>query len=140
MLVVPPELNTSGIEPPVENVNVPVWPLRSGRTPKVMAIVGAVPSGHVGVTSMANSPGVGMLVLVDDVDEVLVELVDDVVDDELVVVVAPAVVVGAAVVVVVPPLGGGHSSADGSGWPVSSAMTTERPWASLKKAPMTMLG
>ena len=46
-------------------------------------------------------------------------------------------VVGAAVVVVVPGFGGGQSSrVGGSGWPTSSAMIRERPWASLNSTPI----
>ena len=100
MSVVPPELNTSGIEPPVEKLSVPVWPLRSGRTPKVIAISGAVPSGQVGVTSIAKGVGCGIEV---EVDEVVVgaRVVVVVVPGSVVVVVEAAVVVGATVVVVV---------------------------------------
>ena len=59
-----PATKVSGIEPPVLNVSVPIWPLRSGRLPKVMAIVGTVPSGHSGSTSIANSLVVGNVVVV----------------------------------------------------------------------------
>ena len=46
-------------------------------------------------------------------------------------------VVELVVVVVPPPFRGGQSSGEGSGWPTSKAMTTERPCASLKKTPMS---
>jgi hypothetical protein len=130
---VSPERNSSAIDPPVENVSVPIWPWRSGRTPNVMAIVGSVPSGHSGSTSMANRPGVGRVVVV-----LLVVVVPgpvvvgpvDVVVEPGVVVVGPVVDVGAVVVVVVGGLG--HSLTSGSGCPMSKAMTTERPWRSWK--------
>ena len=110
----------SGTDPPVENVRVPVCPSRSGRLPNVIAIVGAVPSGHTGSTSMANRPAVGRVVVGATVVVVGLTVV---------------VVVGAAVVVVVPGFGGGQSPGDGSGWPTSSAMISERPWASLNSTP-----
>jgi hypothetical protein len=123
---------------------------------KVMTIVGtstmqtvvAPPNWNVGgrVVVVVGDEVVGGS---DDVGGVIV--VDVEVDDggsELVVVVAADVdVLGRVVVVlgdvdvvtpvvVVDGVGCGQSSGDGSGWPVSKAMTTERIWASWNSSPM----
>jgi hypothetical protein len=155
MLTVAFASNVSGIDPPVENVRVPVWPSRSGRFPNVMAISGAVPSGHSGATSIANGVGVGNVVVLPAVvvgpTDVVVE--PSVVVGRTVVVVVPGCVVVVADVVVVVEgvvvdvvatavveVGGvtlGHWSTPGSGWPMSKAMTTERPWRSWKNWPIT---
>lgn len=103
--------NTNEIEPPVENDRVPVWPSRSGRSPNVISISGVVPSGHSGVTSMANGVGVGIVVVVLVVGGAVVVVV---------VVVEVVVVVGGG-------FGGGQSLGEGSGWPTSSAMMMLRP-------------
>jgi hypothetical protein len=111
-----------------------------------------VQSGHVVVVVVLDGTveEVVELDVVEGSDEVLVvdagtvvggTVVDvlDVVDvvEEVVVVV---LVVGATVVDVVVVVGGGvgvgHSSTPGSGWPTSKAIAIDRPWASLKKAPM----
>jgi hypothetical protein len=62
--------------------------------------------------------------------EVVVAVVVEVVGDVVVVLDAGVVVD----VVVVPGLGR-HSETSGSGWPMSKAMTSERPWASAKNSP-----
>ena len=47
-------LNSSSIDPPVENVSDADLAVEVGAFPNVMAIVGSVPSGHSGSTSMEN--------------------------------------------------------------------------------------
>ena len=58
----------SGTEPPVLNDNVPVWPLRSGRLPKVIEMAGPL-GKHTAATGTENSPGVGGRIVVDVDDE-----------------------------------------------------------------------
>lgn len=96
---------------------------------------------HVGPAApMANRLGRGgpdvLVVEPPVVVVVLPPAVVLVVDPGFVVVVPPSVVVVRCTVVVVPPGGVGHSLTLGSGWPVSKAMATERPWRSLKNEPM----
>jgi hypothetical protein len=124
-----------------------------GRVVVVVVVDGAV--DEVVVLVVVDELVVGADVVVDD-DEGLVDEDEDVVvpsdvdggivvDVEVavlevgatvVVVAAVAVVVGATVVV--GGVGVGHESAPGSGWPTSKAIATERPWPSLKKAPIAM--
>ena len=131
-------------------------PSRSGRFPKVISISGVVPSGHSGASLDGERLPVTMVVVVElvvgaevDVVEVVVDEVDVVVVEEVVVV--EDVVVGATVevvvdgavvvlvdVVVVPPWRRDIQIRTGSGWPMSKAITTERPWASANSAPMKM--
>src|SRR5262245_44306699 len=78
--------------------------------------------------------------MVDEVVEVVDEVVELVVVEVLGVVVVVVdvlvdVVVGGVVDVVVVPPWGTHTEGSGSGWPTSSAMTTERPCASVNSAP-----
>jgi hypothetical protein len=81
---------TSGVGLPPSNSNVPVWPLRSGRLPKVIEMAGPV-GRHTAETGTENRLGVGGRVVV------------VVPPPPAVVVVLPAVVVVALTVVVVPP-------------------------------------
>ena len=69
------------------------------------------------------------------VEEVVVvdPIVDVVVGEVVEVVVDGAVVVDVDVVVV--PVCGTQNDTSGSGWPISGAMTTERPWASTNSSP-----
>ena len=160
-------MKVSDTDPPVLNASVPTWPCNSGRAGKVMEISGT-PAGQMGTAALnANCPPVGTVVVPPTVvvvapgavvvvapgavvvvaptvvvvaPTVVVVAAAVVVVAAAVVVVAAAVVVVAAavVVVVVPPLGAGHAPTSGSGWPVSKAMTIDRPWASENLEPMSM--
>ena len=120
--------------------------------------ISGTPAGQIGTTALkANCPLVGTVVVPPTVvvvapgavvvvapgplvvvapTVVVVAPTVVVVTAVVVVVAAVVVVVAAAVVVVVPPFGGGHWATPGSGWPVSKAITTERPWPSRKNTPI----
>jgi len=146
---------TRGTDPPLLNDRVPVWPSRSRRFPKVIEICGVlVASSQKANTFTPNRLGLGNVVVVDDpvvvvvVDGAVVLVVEDavvvVVDEpvvvevvgDVVVVLVPGcvVVVLLGYVVVVPP-SGRHSLTSGLGWPVSKAITLDRPCSSANSSP-----
>jgi hypothetical protein len=117
--------------------------------PNVIEISGRLSEPQKAKSSIPSRLGRRIVVVVVDggwvvVVEVLVVGATVVVDvDVLVGGTVEVVVVGAVVelvvvldVVVVPP-SGRHSLTSGSGWPVSKAITLERPWASAKDEPIT---
>jgi len=134
---------TSVVEVPSLKESTPLWPLRSGRFPKVIEICGVfVCSSQNANTLTPNKLGFGNVVVVDPmvvvvVDGAVVLVVEDgatvVLDETTVVEVVgevvevlvpgPVVLVVLDDVVVVPVSGGGHSLTSGSSWPTSYSST-----------------